>query len=522
MKIAISNNRAELGKIEQGDREAWRTFNGSFHNIDIEPKRFMELVQMGYAYTSQHTKYRKEENFLLAQHLGLDMDTKDERSTLATLSQNPFIAQYALFIHTTPSHTEEAPKARVVFCLDRPIKDSEKYKEVMRALVDKFSSSDSSCKDASRFFYGAKGCSTIWLGNIITLEDVASELVMPFREKKVANLAKLQNAIPTKIATHKDVPSGLLVAHSYSLLERVKNAQDGEKHLILRNVSNTFGGYVAGGYYKRHDVVSWLQNAIRCNPHNVKDLHAADETIEEGVTFGESKPLYYELRDNTPVSQLDSIHPPLTQSQKEQLKTVVKRLENDAYWQGYHNGMTHAQRAEWYKFGMNDQLINHLKLGYLPKKVDGETGEISESALVVPYIGLDGKVTNVEYRYQDGSYSYENTIETPLYYVPDILPQDHSGILLWEDSLTAVSAYLQFGNIADGKYQFAALPHAALHDAPEGEFTVIISPDSKGNDLRPLKGKSRFLRLPLPVDTMIKHGVTTQQLEGYLRQAKRW
>lgn len=287
--IAVSNSRAELGKIPLGD-PAWGAFNGSFRNVNITPEKLGELIQQGYAYTTQHTDYRKAENFVQGQHLALDFDTGDELSSIAVLTQDPFIARHAAFIHTTPSHKPEQPRARVIIPLDRPVKDGAKYAELAQALVWRFPIADQSAKDIARFFYGSKGCEVLWLGNTLTLEDAARELILPYR----AAMETLQKVVqPGAIVTSSDVPEKVREKHRNSLLDGVQNAPDGEKYVTLRNTAITFGGYIAGGYYNRLDVTNWLQGAIRNNRNNVKDLNAAYQTIDEGISYGEKQPLYF-------------------------------------------------------------------------------------------------------------------------------------------------------------------------------------------------------------------------------------
>src|SRR5690606_36496793 len=104
-------------------RQWWSRFNGQFQNVDISPVKLVSLIHKGHAYTTQHKRYRKADNFLCGQHLALDLDTEDERSSFDYLLQREFIAHNASFLYTTASHTEQNPKCRVVFVLDRPIYD---------------------------------------------------------------------------------------------------------------------------------------------------------------------------------------------------------------------------------------------------------------------------------------------------------------------------------------------------------------------------------------------------------------
>ena len=509
MKIAISNNRASLGKIEQVDKDAWRIFNGSFSNVDIEPSKLMSLIQQGYAYTAQHDNYRHSKNFIQGQHIALDFDTQDDRSSFDHLLQKDFIRRYAAFLHTTPSHTEDKPKARVVLILDKPIKDAVKYAELMTALVNRFDLSDKACKDAARFFYGAMGCETHWLGNILTLETAAHELVFPYREKLQAEQAKAAEMAKNRVVTaSSEVPQKILQKHSQSLIDRVSGAGNGEKYVTLRDTAITFGGYVAAGYYSFQDVTMWLQNAIQSNPNNVQDLGHAFSTIEESVNYGMGKPLYFELsKDYT----LDDIEPPLTDSQKIQVSRVIDRQ----MWKAFHDGMTQPQRETWHKHGLDNGIIDYLNLGYINQRIDPETGEIlSQDALTVPYRDKLGNVVNVEYRSIDGA-DYET--EIAISYYPDLDMVDKP-LVLMPDSVSAIHSYLHLGGM---DYCIAGSPRLPLDELEHDKITVILEPDTKPVVTNQLKETGHFVRLPMPISTMLGYGLNQGTFTRYINQARR-
>lgn len=515
MKIAISNNRAVSGKIAQGDIAAWREFNGSFSNVELSPVEFMQHVQEGFAYTTQHNRYRHSDNFICGQHIALDMDTQDERSSIAVLSVDPFIAQYAAFIHTTPSHTAVRPKARVVFILDRPIHNVKKYAELAQALVHRFDSSDRACKDPARFFYGAKGCDVAWLGNTMRLEDAASELVLPYREHVAELERKAAQAAKNRIVVgNGEVPEAMLKKHSQSLLDRVAMAADGEKYITLRDTAITFGGYVAGGYYNHSDVVAWLQNAILSNHNNVQDKHAAFAAIEESVLYGMNRPLYFEV-NKTAVQhgELATINPPLTESQKEQVTQIISRK----VWQAYHEGMTQAQRERWLSHGLNGIAVDFFNLGFCERLLNEETGEIvNQNALTVPYRDFAGNVVNVEYRGESITYQDDNLT---MYYT-DISDPERP-LLILPDSIIAMTTYLQYGGNLD--YTVAGLPSRKTTEQIERPAVVLLEPhtDAAALGLGRFKENGRFARLPLPVSKMIHYGMGSEVFSRYIRQARR-
>jgi hypothetical protein len=160
------------GKLAQG-ADGWRKLNGSFENKSITPYDLLGAVLDGCPITTWHDGWRKTENFLLAQHVGVDFDTGDKRSALETLAADPFIEHYASFLYTTPSHTEAAPRARAVFVLDAPITNAAGYGKLVAAIIWMFGGvADSKAKDAVRFFYGANPTTGEghFLGHLLTLQ----------------------------------------------------------------------------------------------------------------------------------------------------------------------------------------------------------------------------------------------------------------------------------------------------------------------------------------------------------------
>lgn len=161
MKYRISINRMATGKLPKGDPR-WHEFTNSFVNRELELLEIANAIYTGHAYCPwQRSVGRSSENFLCAQHIAIDMDTKDERSAIATLSQHPFVRMYGALIHTSPSHTPELPKARVIFFLDRYIESALGYTAAVEFMMAQFDDPDPVCKDPSRFFYGANNCD-IW------------------------------------------------------------------------------------------------------------------------------------------------------------------------------------------------------------------------------------------------------------------------------------------------------------------------------------------------------------------------
>jgi hypothetical protein len=170
--IAI-NDMALDDKLPPGDSR-WARLNDSFINQEVEPFDFANAIYMGRAYSAWHSGRRKDDNFLRSQFIAVDCDTEDERSSIPYLLRLEFVNVYAALIHSTPSHTDAAPRSRVVFLLDEPIADSAAYEVAIGFVYNLFPGSDTSCIDSSRFFYGSKNCEIELLDNVLPVTHLRS------------------------------------------------------------------------------------------------------------------------------------------------------------------------------------------------------------------------------------------------------------------------------------------------------------------------------------------------------------
>jgi len=179
-KIAFSRIPLEQ-KIPPGS-SVWPKFNASFENLELDAMEITNRIYCGYPFTTWHSNHwRNAENYLLGQHIGIDFDTEDEQSSLAHLAKDKFVQKYAHIIYTTPSHTPDKPRARVLFLLDTPIQQSKNYGLAATALLWLFGTGDRQCKDSCRFFYGSIDCAVEYLGNELPLARVI-DLIAQYRK----------------------------------------------------------------------------------------------------------------------------------------------------------------------------------------------------------------------------------------------------------------------------------------------------------------------------------------------------
>lgn len=164
-QIAISDQRLTT-KLQT--EEDYKRLNGSFRNYTLPVIEIANAIYEGRPFTTVHKAWRKRENYVLGQHIGLDFDD----ASIDEVEKETFVQQYGGLIYTTPSSTATAPRSRVVFFLDTPIYQATNYTRSVQALLGIFGKADPSCKDPCRFFYGSLRCDLRILGGELPLEKV--------------------------------------------------------------------------------------------------------------------------------------------------------------------------------------------------------------------------------------------------------------------------------------------------------------------------------------------------------------
>lgn len=149
-RIAISR----LKFIEKPEEINWAELNDNFINAEVDEMRLCNAIYQGRPFCPWMNGRRKQENFNQAQHIGVDLDTGDYRSSFDALVEHPLVIQYGAIIYETPSHKPMAPKSRVVFLLDEPITSVDGYRLALEAVYSLFDGADPACVDPSRFFFG--------------------------------------------------------------------------------------------------------------------------------------------------------------------------------------------------------------------------------------------------------------------------------------------------------------------------------------------------------------------------------
>ena len=168
-------------KLPHGDPR-WGQYTASFHREQHTLDSFIRRVTGdGYSFCPvMRQGYRAAKNYESAQQIGLDDDRGTQESSLEALAADRFLVDHAAFLYETPSSTPECPKSRIVFILDQPFTDADKYRTSQEAMWWKYGATDAHVAEPARFFYGRPNARCINLGNILYRDVLQEEVIEPY------------------------------------------------------------------------------------------------------------------------------------------------------------------------------------------------------------------------------------------------------------------------------------------------------------------------------------------------------
>jgi len=112
----------------------------------------------------------------------------DKGMTITDLLNDPFYNEFGAGFYTTPSHTMDDQRFRIIFRSESPIVNAEKMRNLLRALMKQYGYADESCKDAARLFYGTKDCVLKEKTENILPDFIVTELVKEIEDADAASI----------------------------------------------------------------------------------------------------------------------------------------------------------------------------------------------------------------------------------------------------------------------------------------------------------------------------------------------
>lgn len=162
--------------IDKPSADVIRANQHKFNKYRITLKELIQCIGKGYAILpsvlSPNDKGKFERKAYLWQYSDLLFLDVDGSITIDEALSKPEIKQ-ASFLYTTPSHTNEKHRFRIVFALSGRVRDVETYKAIHLHYSNIFRA-DKNCKDTSRFYFGNRNAIIydIQTSEIITNESI--------------------------------------------------------------------------------------------------------------------------------------------------------------------------------------------------------------------------------------------------------------------------------------------------------------------------------------------------------------
>ena len=160
-----------------------------WQNIEAEWPDVFELITVdGYATSAELSSDRRaEETFVSRELIMVDVDSG---MTIQELLNNDFYNEHAAGFYTTPSHTDEAHRFRIMFRLATPITDATRLQKLNKMLLRVFTQADAACKDATRIFYGTPGCVVKEQRDVVLSDSTVDAMISVYNDLEAAEMAQ--------------------------------------------------------------------------------------------------------------------------------------------------------------------------------------------------------------------------------------------------------------------------------------------------------------------------------------------
>lgn len=234
---------------------------------------------------------RNNENLLAIS--GIEGDYDAEISSVDDALRVIRAAGIAGMVYTSPSHTEDAPRWRVLCPLseERPPGDRHQLLARLNGLFQGALSGESFTLSQSYYFGSIKNNPS----HRVEIVDGAYLDARPDLDADAIGKPKSEyTPVQAPSADRTQNKSKFIEAVIDNALSKVRGASDGHKHNILRAQARLLGGYQHAGSYSITEAAEWLVAAL---PASIKDRKAALVTALWGLERGAEQPIVIEDRN---------------------------------------------------------------------------------------------------------------------------------------------------------------------------------------------------------------------------------
>lgn len=180
-------------------------YKEGYENIEGDLDLLLDYIADGSAFSACYFDgARSKDGFQSSGLVALDFDGGNSAHSIDSIRRRPFVQKYGGLIYTTPSHTVDEPRCRVVFQLESPINCKEKYELLLAQLLRVFSDADQSCKDCSRLFFGNTDADTLMVNNVLDDKMVNRLIESAEKEGNNKNVGEKPATVNIKVISNND------------------------------------------------------------------------------------------------------------------------------------------------------------------------------------------------------------------------------------------------------------------------------------------------------------------------------
>ena len=156
--------RSVIGTLDEGETYKILNPKENWINVEANLQTLFEIIDTGAPITNHmEGGIRTIDTFTKTNIAMVDIDDATTIN-LDNIEDDEFYQKYGAGYYTTPSHTPEAHRLRLIFVLDRVLKDELDIRAVYVSLIKRYGG-DSSCVDGSRIFFGSMNAAVVKINN---------------------------------------------------------------------------------------------------------------------------------------------------------------------------------------------------------------------------------------------------------------------------------------------------------------------------------------------------------------------
>lgn len=266
-----------------------------FQNTSAPSKALLPWIKLA-TFGNQRTdrgSLRHDKNILSV--CGIEADYDGETITVERARQIVASAGIAAIIYTSPSHTVEAPRWRILCPLAVAIGPEQRARMVARLnglFVGALARESFTASQAYYFgfIHGASDHSVVAIDGRAL--DLADELDAQAVGRPERHAAPAQPVAPRQPITPRQSGDGTpyALAALDNATSAIMSAPDGAKHDTLNREAYSIGGLVASGQLAEGPAIAALASALEALRARCDDFPAAQKTLRQAFQQGKAKP----------------------------------------------------------------------------------------------------------------------------------------------------------------------------------------------------------------------------------------